>query len=180
VSNGSPTRRLATVIAMGLLGALLVSCGTRSTSPPASTADHSATGSSLPNVFLADLDGATVPLQSLANGTPVVLNFWYSTCPPCKQEMPALGALATEFTGRVTFVGINPQDDASTAARIAAERDTTYRQLLDRTQRGVDALGLTGFPTTVLVSGDGSIVGTYRKSFTEDELRVLINETLLP
>jgi hypothetical protein len=61
---------------------------------------------------------------------------------------------------------------------VAAERGTTYRQLLDSTQRSVDALGLTGFPTTVLVSRFGTIE-TFRKSFTEGQLRDLINRALL-
>ena len=131
-------------------------------------------------MLVSNPDGTVVSLRELAAGRPLLINYWYAACPPCKEEMPALATLAAEFTDRVTFIGINPQDDATTAQRVAVERGTTYRQLLDSTQRSVDALALTGFPTTVLVSADGTVVGRYRKSFTEAGLRDLINRTLLP
>ena len=117
-------------------------------------------------------------MRSLVDGTPVVFNYWYATCPPCREEMPALGMLASEFTGRVTFVGINPQDDAATARSVAAERGTAYRQLLDSTQRSVDALGLTGFPTTVVVRADGSIAQSIRRAVSAEELRSILDAEL--
>ena len=127
----------------------------------------------LPDVVVSDLDGKPVNLRSLI-GTALVINYWYSSCPPCREEMPALGLVAGEFSDRVRFVGINPQDDAATARRVAAERGTTYTQLLDRTQRSVDALSLSGFPTTVLVASDGTIRRTLRRAVTADEIRTMI------
>ena len=49
---------------------------------------------------------------------------------------------------------------------MAAERGTAYRQLLDSTQRSVDALGLTGFPTTIIVRADGTIEQSIRRALT--------------
>ena len=92
--------------------------------------------------------------------------------------MPVLAALADEFTGRVVFIGVNPQDDAPTARRVAAERGTAYRQLLDRTQRSVDALGLTGFPTTLVVRQDGVITASIRRAVSAAEMRTLLNQAL--
>lgn len=162
------------------LGLLLASCGGASPTRTLAQGPGAPDAVRLPDVLVSNLDGTPVSLPSLASGTPLLINYWYAACPPCKEEMPALAALAREFSGRVTFVGINPQDDAETARRVAAERGTTYRQLLDSTQRSVDALQLTGFPTSVLVAADGSVIETFRQSFTEAELRDLIERMLLP
>ena len=141
------------------------------------TAPESTTRSAspLPAVMVSDLDGAAVPLRSLI-GQPLLINYWYSNCPPCKEEMPALAAVATEYAGRVRFVGINPRDDAATARAVAAERGVTYEQLLDRTNRSVDAFSLTGFPSTVLVDERGNVLAVVRSAQTADELRALIQE----
>jgi len=168
-----------TSIVVLALGLILTACGGASPGRTLAQGPGAPDAVRLPDVLVSTLDGTAVSLPSLAAGTPLLINYWYAACPPCKEEMPALAALAREFSGRVTFIGINPQDDAETAQRVAAERGTTYRQLLDSTQRSVDALGLTGFPTTVLVSRFGTIVATFRKSFTEAELRDLINRALL-
>lgn len=167
------------MVLSALLIAVPVSCsnGSGSNANPTSTAAPDS-GKPLPDVVLSDLEGKPVPMRTLAAGTVTVLNYWYATCPPCKEEMPALGAVAKEFTGRVTFVGINPQDDAATARAVAAERGTAYRQLLDSTQRSVDALGLTGFPTTVIVRTDGTVSQSIRRALSADELRSMLNEVL--
>lgn len=176
-SGSRPFLRTAAVLVA--LVAFASACGNSSPGTTISQGPGAPDAARLPDVLVSNLDGTAVSLPSLATGTPLLINYWYATCPPCKEEMPALGALAAEFAGRVNFVGINPQDDAATAQRVAAERGTAYLQLLDSTQRSVDALGLTGFPTTVLVTRFGTIAGTLRKSFTEGELRDLINRTLL-
>lgn len=169
----------STSIAVLGLGLVLVACAGASPSKTLAQGPGAPDAVRLPDVLVSTLDGTAVSLPSLADGTPLLINYWYAACPPCKEEMPALAALAREFSGRVTFIGINPQDDAATAQRVATERGTSYRQLLDSTQRSVDALRLTGFPTTVLVTRFGTIADTFRKSFTAVELRDLINRALL-
>jgi thiol-disulfide isomerase/thioredoxin len=131
--------------------------------------------STFPDVVLSDLDGNAVRTASLL-GAPLVVNYWFSTCPPCAQEMPAFAAVAEEYAGRVRFVGVNPLDDAATARSFAAAHGVGYELLLDRTGRGVDALGLTRFPTTVLVSPRGQIVARANHELTADELRALIQQ----
>ena len=138
----------STSIAVLGLGLVLVACAGASPSRTLAQGPGAPDAVRLPDVLVSTLDGTAVSLPSLADGT------------------------------RVTFIGINPQDDAATAQRVATERGTTYRQLLDSTQRSVDALRLTGFPTTVLVTRFGTI-DTFRKSFTAVELRDLINRALL-
>ena len=48
-------------------------------------------------------------------GVPIVMNFWYAGCAPCRAEAPLLAKLAKEFEGKVQFVGVNVRDSAATA-----------------------------------------------------------------
>lgn len=57
------------------------------------------------------LDGQSVAMASL-RGTPLVVNFWATWCPPCVKEMPELDLIAAEIPGaRVIGVAIDSQDN---------------------------------------------------------------------
>ena len=159
----------------------LASCGSSTGSGTVDSGGVATADSSrrLPDVLLASLDGEAIPMRSLI-GTPLVVNFWYTTCPPCGRELPVLAAAAAKYAGRVSFVGIDPRDDASAVTAFVAPRGVAYRQLLDRTDASTDALGLAGFPTTMLVGADGTIRAVIRHAVTADELDSRIRKTLLP
>lgn len=169
--------RIAAVVTVASLAILAACSSDGSRSEPSATDEVSDTTVTLPDVQLSDLDGRSVSLRSFT-GIPLVINYWYSTCPPCQEEMPALGAVATEFAGAVRFVGINTQDTAMVARRVAAERGAAFEHLLDRTGRSVDALALTGFPTTVFVDASGKVIRKERRALTADEVRRIIREDL--
>src|SRR5512142_634832 len=58
-----------------------------------------APGEQAPALELTDLDGAKVSLAKL-KGQVVVVNFWATWCPPCREEMPSLVALGKELAAR--------------------------------------------------------------------------------
>ena len=49
--------------------------------------------------------GEVVKLSDF-EGTPVVVNFWYPSCPPCRLEMPDFEAASKKHRGDVEFIGI--------------------------------------------------------------------------
>jgi thiol-disulfide isomerase/thioredoxin len=53
-------------------------------------------GGIAPDLALSGADGAIRRLEEL-RGTPVLLHFWATWCPPCRQEMPALLQLARDL-----------------------------------------------------------------------------------
>ncbi|MDR7255741.1 thiol-disulfide isomerase/thioredoxin [Nocardioides sp. BE266] len=63
-----------------------------------------------------DLDGKPVDLKDL-RGKPVVVNVWWSQCPPCRVEQPDLNDAYDELGDQVAFVGINIRDSSVDAAR---------------------------------------------------------------
>jgi peroxiredoxin len=132
-------------------------------------------GDPLPAVTLPDVDGNDVELASLV-GQPLVVNFWYSGCVPCKKEMPLLGATAAALDGKVRFVGVNTLDDADRAAEFAADHDATYLQLLDRNGELATATGVRVQPTTLFIDATGRIVSQKSGELTEDKLDAAIAE----
>ena len=87
-------------------------------------------GQPAPNVRLDYLDGGSQTLDEL-RGTPVVINFWSSTCAPCLQEMPALQEVSSDTEGKVTFVGVDVADTAEAGSTMVEKTGVTYRNARD-------------------------------------------------
>lgn len=117
----------------------------------------SSAGDELPDVDVLDGGGNVVSTGELV-GTPLVVNLWYSTCAPCREEMPALAEVAAELDGEVRFVGINPLDDADTMLEFAQDVGVSYELYRDPDFAFVDAVRIVGFPTTFFVDAEGTIV----------------------
>ena len=133
------------------------------------------TGQPLPAVEAETLDGATVALASLAD-RPLVLNFWFSTCLPCRKEMPDFEEVHQAVGDRVRIVGVNPLDSPERAQDFASEVGATYELLRDPDGRVTTALGVARYPTTVFVSAAGTILATKAGELSAAELRDRIEE----
>ena len=68
---------------------------------------------------MIDYSGAEVNLSDYF-GKPIVLNFWASWCPPCKEEMPDFNAAAQEHTD-IQFLMVNMTDGDRETVEIAKE-----------------------------------------------------------
>jgi len=124
----------------------------------------------LPSVTTGDLT-AIFP-----QGRPLVINFWFSTCEPCRREMPALQAVSTEFTGVVDVIGVNPNDSAEVAAQWAADMGVTFQLYTDRNADLLTQVGVGTMPTTLFVSTDGIIVDTHAGEISSKELRAALTK----
>ncbi len=126
-------------------------------------------GDALPEVVLRDTAGNDVALADL-EGQPLVINFWYSGCVPCKKEMPELGAAAEHLDGQVTFVGVNLADSAGVAQEFADDHGAGYLQLLDPNGELASEVGVNVQPTTLFVTADGVIVKQQAGELSADAL----------
>jgi peroxiredoxin len=131
-------------------------------------------GSPLPDVVLTDADGLDVRSSDLV-GDPLVINVWFSTCPPCARELADFAEVHAEVGDDVRFVGVNPFDGAESMTRFAAERGVTYELLRDDDGAFIDGVGLSSFPRTYFVDATGTIVGEVGEVHADD-LRQMIEE----
>ena len=158
-------------------------------------ANPNAPGGSVSNVFTStggvftnvsafpaptwNLPSLAVPSQNVAlgqfRGHPLIVNFWASWCPPCRAEMPALQRAAKQFAGKLAFVGLDTQDEASAGLAFARSRGVTYPLASDNAQVW-SAYGVYGLPTTFFISAEGRIMGKQTGGLTMSRLETLIHQ----
>ena len=88
--------------------------------PPAPAVGHPA-----PDFTLTTAAGETFKLSDL-RGTPVVLNFWATWCPPCRSEMPELQAASQRLAGQVAIVGVDQAETPAQVQAFASQFGITY------------------------------------------------------
>ncbi len=127
------------------------------------------------DVSLPTLRGrGTIDLAGLA-GTPVVMNFWSSTCDPCKQETPALASVATTVGGKVAFLGIDTIDARQRAIAFVTRYRVPYPIAFDPQGKAADRYGVPGLPVTVFLSPSAkTVVGENIGALTSHKLRVIL------
>lgn len=121
------------------------------------------------------LSGAAVTITPM--GKPMVVNFWFSTCEPCKREMPALTAAAAAYGTRVNFIGINPNDTEESASAFIEKYGIKYANYLDDGDQLSEA-GVTTMPTTFFIDANGYIVKTHAGELTPEDIDNLLQNEL--
>jgi cytochrome c biogenesis protein CcmG, thiol:disulfide interchange protein DsbE len=122
--------------------------------------------------------GGTVSLVAL-RGRAVVLNFWASSCIPCKQEMPRLQQASERWAGKqVAVVGIDVLDSRGAARSFAREHGVTYEIGFDPLGDTVGPYGVAYTPTTFFVDRRGRIVKRILGPVTDAELDAQIGRAL--
>jgi thiol-disulfide isomerase/thioredoxin len=134
-------------------------------------------GSHAPDVRLEYLDGGVQQLAEVAGtGTPVVLNFWSSTCVPCLKEMPAFEQVRAEFEDELTIVGVDVTDTADAGNEMVERTGVQYRNARDPRAEIFAVFGGIALPRTVLIDGDGVVRATHSGELTVEELTDLLAE----
>lgn len=133
-----------------------------------------------PDVTGTTLTGSRFRL-SADRGTIVVMNFWGSWCTPCREEAPALGALAQRFPPSVArFVGVDIRDDPASAEAFLRTFRIGYPSLNDpNDQIALDFSGTVppaGIPTTLVIDRTGRIAARVVGSVSYDGLAALITQ----
>lgn len=133
------------------------------------------TGEPLPVSPIVSLAGSTMSTSDLI-GTPLLINFWFSTCEPCRREMPVLAAAHRKYGDSIRFVGINMNDSASVAQSFAEKWGVTYELYTEPSGGLVAALGIATAPFTIFVSSDGRITSQHAGELTTSMLDAIIAE----
>lgn len=131
-----------------------------------------------PDFSLTTFDGQTVTLSEL-RGQVVIVNFWASWCPPCREEAAYLEATWRKYKGQgVVFVGVDYVDAKPNALAYLNEFDITYPNGQDIGQKIATAYRIKGVPETFYVDKTGQVRGVHIGPLDSPSLDDKIDELL--
>ena len=115
--------------------------------------------SPVPPFLVNDLFGGIISTAQL-RGKVVIVNFWATWCPPCREEIPELEALQNRYKDRLVIVGISMDDQASPAeVRAFAEKaGMNYPVVMGSQTIAAEYGGVPALPTSFIVDTQGRVV----------------------
>jgi peroxiredoxin len=132
-----------------------------------------AVGQPAPDFELPDLAGEQVSLSRF-RGQYVLLGFWASWCPSCREEMPSLEQFYREFGGPdLVLLNVNIGESREKVAAFAGKRDLTFPLLLDTREKVRKLYGANLIPMFYLIDREGRIAARYLglQDWSSDEVR---------
>lgn len=133
-------------------------------------------GKDAPEFALPASDGTLVTLSSL-HGKTVLLDFWSTSCGPCKLEMPMLEEVGREYEAKgVVLLGISIDPAAKSKAWLD-QSGRTLRTLTDSDYAASDAYKVPGIPALVLISPDGKVRQYWEGSVPKATIEAALNSS---
>lgn len=112
-------------------------------------------GKRAPDFTLSTLEGQTISLKDL-RGNLVILNFWATWCPACREEMPYLQAIHEEKGGQgVKLVAVDIGEPRSTVQQFMQQGGYTFTVVLDTNSKVSQDYKIWSIPATFFIDSEG-------------------------
>ena len=134
-------------------------------------------GTNLSDLTFDTFDGGSGTLAEYA-GTPLVVNFFASWCPPCVREMPEFQEVFERLDGQVAFLGLSQDQSAQDALDLVEATGVTYDVGWDLDLEVYKATGSIAMPTTAFVSPSGELLDTFAGALDTESLAERIETAL--
>ncbi len=109
-----------------------------------------------PDFELVDVDGEKHRLSDY-RGKPLIINFWATWCPPCREEMPSMNRAWHKVKDDVFMLAINVGEDEDTIFIFSADYPIDFPVLLDQSGDVIKQWPVKGLPTTFVLDREGNI-----------------------
>jgi peroxiredoxin len=111
-----------------------------------------------PNFSLQGEEGKTYRLKDY-RGKVVILNFWATWCPPCREEMPSMERAwkKVKDDNDIAILAINVGEDADTIFEFMGHYPVTFPLLMDIDGNVVKQYPVRGLPTTYIIDPAGTV-----------------------
>lgn len=149
-----------TAVAAGLaMAGLLFACAR---TEPSATKETSSASAPSPSWKLNDVEGHPVTSEQF-RGKVVILDFWATWCPPCRQEIPGFVALQKQYGDRgLVVIGVSLDQKGPPVVKDFMEQFGMNYPVVMGDQAMVDAFGgIEGIPTTFIINRQGHIMAKH-------------------
>lgn len=143
---------------------LLPSCGNRNSKKSAATSQTEQTtlvkaGDQAPDFTVEMFDGQKITLSAL-RGKVVLLNFWATWCPPCREELKRVQKdVIDRFAGRnVVFLPVSRGEERDAVAAFREKTGYDFPMGLDPTRAIYDRYASNYIPRNFVIGPDGKVV----------------------
>ncbi len=126
-----------------------------------------------PDFVMLNQDGEEVRLADFV-GKPILVNFWATWCPPCREELPYFEKAYAEYQQDAVFLIVNEtdgrRDTIGKAETFIQENNYSFPLYFDTQGSGAKAYSILSIPVTVLIDPDGGLAYQHIGALSETEL----------
>jgi thiol-disulfide isomerase/thioredoxin len=116
----------------------------------------------VPNFAFTSMEGVKVSNAAL-QGKVLLLDFWATWCPPCRESVPVIQALHKKYADKAfAIIGISADNDEETLKEFVAKNRMTWTEYFDGSEDVRQAFDIDSFPTYIVVDKEGVV--RYRQS----------------
>ncbi len=130
-----------------------------------------------PGFSIEKMDGQVFNYKPGNSNDPILLVFWATWCPVCKEEVPAVNKIYHEFKDqglKVLAIDVGINDAPQKVAKYIKFYHLKYPVAFDQGSKITRQFGVQGTPTMVIIGRDGII--KYRSSAVPEDLGSKFNE----
>ena len=150
-----------------------------------SAAAHAAlpkVGATAPDFAAKSNSGRNVRLSEL-RGQVVLVNFWATWCSPCRQELPLLNKIYTQYrSAGFMLLAVNVDDNRKDAEAMLKRLELRFPTLFDGNKNVAKLYGVDTMPATLVIDRDGRVRFVHRGYYDgyerkyEQQVRELLKE----
>ncbi|MGC4127981.1 MAG: TlpA disulfide reductase family protein [Bergeyella sp.] len=110
-------------------------------------------------------------------GKPTIINFWFTRCPPCIEELPILNQLKEKYGDKVNFISITFENKKA-MDEFLKKHKYDFKHILD-SKKQIDELNISAYPSNLILDKNGVVkfangdVSTYNVKEIEAILEIL-------
>lgn len=104
---------------------------------------------------LKTLDNKKIGINDL-KGKPTLINFWFTTCKPCIEEMPVLNKIKNKFKDSVNFIAVNYEQTKKVRAFLLKHKYNFIQ--IANAEKFTDSLEMTSFPVNIFLDRNGKVI----------------------
>lgn len=170
VRSGMSGKKVPAVCLLLLLAAL----------PLAAQASSWKAGEPAPDFTVNLTDGSSASLSSL-RGTPVMLHFWATWCPPCVRELPLIADAASRYAGRLAVFAVSVGEDERTVSSYLARRGGALASFVSGCDGNAAVARLyqvNAVPMTLFLDSAGKILSVHVGAFSAQKLEAAVEAAI--